>query len=93
MPNVFLGNPLRSDGAWNAAHFKNATYDNLVAQYVKALDLQAQRSVAGQIQRLLLDETPVITSYFPNLLVPVRKDIQGLPPISAGLLLDRVYRA
>jgi peptide/nickel transport system substrate-binding protein len=93
VPNVFLGNPLLSDGAWNAAHFRNATYDNLVAQYVKALDLEAQRSVAGQIQRLLLDETPVIISYFPNLLVPVRKDIQGLPPISAGLLLDRVYRA
>jgi len=93
VPNVFLGNPLLSDGAWNAAHFRNATYDNLVAQYVKALDLEAQRSVAGQIQKLLLDETPVITSYFPNLLVPVRKDIQGLPPISAGLLLDQVYRA
>jgi len=93
VPNVFLGNPLLSEGAWNAAHFKNATYDNLVAQYVKALDLEAQRNVAEQIQRLLLDETPVITSYFPNLLVPVRKDIEGLPPISAGLLLDRVYRA
>lgn len=92
VPNVFLGNPLQSDGAWNAAHFRNATYDNLVAQYVKALDLEAQRNVAGRIQRLLLDETPVITSYFPNLLVPVRQDIQGLPPISAGLLLDRVYR-
>lgn len=93
VPNVFLGNPLLSDGTWNAAHFRNATYDNLVTQYVQALDLEAQRSVAGQIQRLLLDETPVIISYFPNLLVPVRKDIQGLPPISAGLLLDRVYRA
>ena len=92
VPNVFLGNPLLSDGAWNAAHFRNTTYDNLVAQYVKALDLESQRSVAGQIQKLLLDETPVITSYFPNLLVPVRKDIEGLPPISAGLLLDRVYR-
>ena len=93
VPNVFLGNPLLSDGAWNAAHFRNPTYDNLVARYVKALDLEAQRSVAGEIQRLLLDETPVITSYFPNLLVPVRKEIQGLPPVSAGLLLDQVYKA
>ena len=93
VPNVFLGNPLLSDGAWNAANFKNNTYDNLVARYVTALDLESQRSVAGQIQKLLLDETPVITSYFPNLLVPVRKDIEGLPPVSAGLLLDRVYRA
>ena len=93
VPNVFLSNPLLSNGAWNAAHFRNAAYDNLVSAYVKALDLESQRSVAGEIQRLLLDETPVITSYFPNLLVPVRKDIEGLPPVSAGLLLDQVYRA
>ena len=93
VPNTFLGNPLLSTGTWNASHFKNPTYDNLVAQYVKALDLQAQRSVAGEIQRLLLDETPQIYSYFPSLLVPVRKGITGLPPISAGLLLDRVTRA
>jgi len=93
VPNVFLRNPLLSDGAWNAANFRNKTYDGLVIRYVKALDIESQRSVAGEIQRLLLDETPVIISYFPNLLVPVRQDIQGLPAISAGLLLDRVYRA
>jgi peptide/nickel transport system substrate-binding protein len=93
VPNVNLGNPLRSDGSWNAAHFKNAKYDAMVGSYVKALDIAAQRSAAGDIQRLLLDETPVVISYFPNLLVPVRKTIKGLPPIAAGLLLDRVYRA
>ena len=39
---------------------------------------------------LLLEETPVIFGYFPDLLVPVRKNVSGLPPIAAGLLLDRV---
>src|SRR5262249_40419205 len=71
VPNVFLQAPLLSDGAWNAAHFKNATYDGLVAQYVKALDIGAQQRVAGDIEKLLLDETPVIISYFPDLLVPM----------------------
>ncbi len=92
-PDVALGNPLRSDGAWNAAHFKSPAYDALVARYTRALDPAAQRAAAGDIQRLLLDETPVIISYFPNLLVPVRKGITGLPPIAAGLLLDRVTRS
>jgi len=91
-PDVALGNPYISDGAWNAAQFKNPTYDALVARYLRALDLDAQRSAAGDIQRLLLDETPVIISYFPNLLVPVRTGIAGLPPIAAGLLLDQVHR-
>jgi peptide/nickel transport system substrate-binding protein len=87
-----LENSLRSNAAWNAAHFSNAAYDALLPRYVKALDLQTQRSVAGEIERLLLEETPLIISYFPDLLVPIRKDVNGLPPIAAGLLLDRVYR-
>jgi peptide/nickel transport system substrate-binding protein len=93
VPNALLTNPLMSDGAWNAAHFRNPAYDSLVGTYVKALDLGAQRAAAGEIERLLLDETPLIVSYFPDLLVPVRKGVSGLPPIAAGLLLDRVTKA
>lgn len=90
VPDVFLKSPLVSTGPWNAAHFKNPTYDGLVATYLKALDLGAQQKAASEIQKFLLDEVPVIVSYFPDLLVPVRKTISGLPQIAAGLLLDRV---
>jgi len=93
VPNTLLGNPLQSNGPWNAAHFKSAAYDALVPRYVKALDLDAQRSAARDIQKLLLDETPLIIGYFPDLLVPVRKNVTGLVPIAAGLLLDRVTRS
>jgi peptide/nickel transport system substrate-binding protein len=31
VPNVFLNAPLTSNGTWNAAHFKNPQYDQLVA--------------------------------------------------------------
>ena len=93
VPNVFLQAPLMSDGSWNAAHFKNPTYDGLVAQYVKALDIGSQRRAADEIEKLLLEESPVIISYFPDLLVPVRKGLTGLPPIPAGLLLAGVSLA
>jgi len=53
VPNVFLEAPLTSSGPWNAAHFKNKTYDGLVKQYVAAVDLQTQRSLAGKIETLL----------------------------------------
>ena len=65
----------------------------MVPRYVRALDLQAQQGAARDIQRLLLEETPLIISYFPDLLVPVRKGVTGLVPIAAGLLLDRVSRS
>jgi peptide/nickel transport system substrate-binding protein len=93
VPNTLLSNPLSSNGPWNAAHFKSAAYDALVLSYAKALDVQAQRSAAREIQTLLLDETPLIISYFPDLLVPVRKGVTGLVPLAAGLLLDRVIRS
>jgi peptide/nickel transport system substrate-binding protein len=93
VPNTLLGNPFLSSGSWNAAHFRSAAYDALVPRYVKALDLAAQRGAAREIQQLLLDETPVIIGYFPDLLVPVRTGVTGLVPIAAGLLLDRVSRS
>jgi len=46
VPNVLLNAPLKSDGTWNSAHFKNKEYDQLVSDYIVALDLGAQRTAA-----------------------------------------------
>jgi peptide/nickel transport system substrate-binding protein len=78
VPNVLLSAPLTSDGTWNSAHFKNKEYDSLVAQYIAALDLGSQRAAAGKIQKLLLDETPVIFSYFYNFLTATAKGLGGV---------------
>jgi peptide/nickel transport system substrate-binding protein len=90
VPNTFLTATLTSNGAFNAAHFKNPDYDRLVANYIAALDLAAQRDTAGKIQRLLLDETPVITAYFYDWLSVTGKNITGIRPTAAGqLYLDQ----
>jgi peptide/nickel transport system substrate-binding protein len=86
VPNTLLSASLGSNGAFNAAHFKNAEYDRLVAGYIAALDPAAQRDAAGQIQRLLLDETPVITAYFYDWLSITSKRITGVGPAAAGQL-------
>jgi peptide/nickel transport system substrate-binding protein len=78
VPNVLLTAPLTSAGTWNSARFKNKDYDSLVSQYIAALDLGAQRTAAGKIQRLLLDETPVIFSYFYNFLTATSKNLSGV---------------
>jgi peptide/nickel transport system substrate-binding protein len=90
VPNTLLLACLGSKGAFNAAHFRNAEYDRLVAAYIAALDAAAQRDAAGRIQRLLLDETPVITAYFYDWLSITSKRITGVRPTAVGqLFLDR----
>jgi peptide/nickel transport system substrate-binding protein len=92
VPNVFLGAPLvtinakSGTGAWNAAHFNNAQYDKLVAQYVAASDLSTQKSLAGQIETLLLAQTPIIFGYFYNYLTATAKNVTGVYPTAIGHL-------
>jgi len=78
VPNVTLAAPLKSDGTWNGAHFKNKDYDTLVGQYIGALDLQSQRGTAGKIQELLLDETPILWTYFYDFLTATTKKVSGV---------------
>ena len=68
VPNVYLSSVYTSKGTWNAAHFKNAQADQLISDYIGALDLDSQRVAAKKIQELLLDETPVVIPYFYNFL-------------------------
>ncbi len=84
VPNVFLNAPLRSDGTWNAAHFKNPQYDALASQYTEAIDFQTQKTVAGKIQRLLLDETPLIIPYWFDAITVSKKTIGGVVNTGMG---------
>jgi peptide/nickel transport system substrate-binding protein len=78
VPNVFLNAPLTSDGTWNAAHFKNPQYDKLVADFVAALDVASQKKLSGEIQNLLLDETPVVIPYFYDQLIVTGANVSGV---------------
>ncbi len=86
VPNVFLTSPLTSTGTWNAARFKNSTYDSLVKQYVAALDLSAQRTIAGKIENLLLAETPIVIPYWIDGLTASTPSVSGLNPTSIAQL-------
>jgi peptide/nickel transport system substrate-binding protein len=89
VPNVFLESTLTSSGTWNAAHFKNKTYDKLVAQYIAAVDLQTQKQIAGKIQTLLLQETPLIIPYFIDGLTASKSTVHGLNPTSTSQIFLR----
>jgi peptide/nickel transport system substrate-binding protein len=94
VPNVFLASTLTSAGSWNAARFKNPTYDQLVKQYVAAVDLATQRQLAGKIQTLLLQETPLVIPYFIDGLTATKSNVQGVNPTSISqIFLDKAYMA
>src|SRR5215469_13393715 len=92
VPNLFLQAPLQSinaktgQGAWNAARFNDPTYDTLSKQFVAAVDLATQRRIAGEIQRLLLDETPIIYPYFYDYTTATQKNVTGVYPTAIGEL-------
>ncbi|CAG4894123.1 ABC transporter substrate-binding protein [Paraburkholderia gardini] len=94
VPNVFLNAPLTSGGTWNAAHFRNPQYDRLVADFVGALDVASQKKIAGQIETLLLDETPIIIPYFYDQLIATRRELSGVRFTAlAQLYFDRAVLA
>jgi len=90
VPNVFLTAPLETinaktgSGAWNAAHFADSAYDKLAAQYIAAVDLSSQRTIAGQIETLLLEQTPIIYGYFYNYLTATAQGVTGAYPTAIG---------
>ena len=94
VPNVFLNAPLTTHGAWNAAHFHNPQYDALVRQYTAALDLQTQRKVAGQIETLLLEQTPLIIPYWIDGLAATAPAVHGVNPTGVSqVFLGRTYKS
>jgi peptide/nickel transport system substrate-binding protein len=78
VPNVTLAAPYLSHGAWNAAHFRNPDYDRLVAAYNAATGVADQRGIAGKIQTLLLQETPIIIPYFYDYIAATGPTVTGV---------------
>ncbi len=100
VPNVFLTAPLQTTnskkgtGAWNGAHFRNADYDRLSNQYIATPDLSSQRTIAGQIETLLLAETPIIYAYFYNYLTATASSVTGAYPTAIGhIFLQNTVKA
>ncbi|HEY4850653.1 MAG TPA: ABC transporter substrate-binding protein, partial [Streptosporangiaceae bacterium] len=100
VPNVFLTAPLQTinaktgTGPWNAAHFANSQYDKLAQKYVSTVDLATQRQIAGQIETLLLNETPIIYGYFYNYLSAWAKNVSGVYPTAIGhLFLNKATKS
>ena len=52
VPNVYLVSSFKSGGIWNASHIANRNLDRMIDQFTAAVELKAQRKLAGQIQTI-----------------------------------------
>jgi len=100
VPNVFLTAPLQTinakkgTGPWNAAHFNDSQYNKLSQQYIAAVDLTTQRQIAGQIETLLLEQTPIIFGYFYNYLAASAQNVHGIYPTAIGhIFVNKVTKS
>ena len=64
VPNLFMTSAYMSDGIWNASKYKNPAFDAAARQYLRSIEIRAQRAATKKMAGILLNDTPVITSYF-----------------------------
>ena len=69
---------------WNAARYTNRAFDRMVADFTAAPSIADQRRHARRIQQHLLQETPVIYSYFYNFIAATGKNVRGYVPDAMG---------
>jgi peptide/nickel transport system substrate-binding protein len=90
VPNVYLSSPLRSglddplNAQWNSSHWQNTEYDTLYNQWASAPDLDIQRQLSGQMQKILWEEVPIIVPYFIDFISATVPDFTGLQVTGMG---------
>ena len=58
-------------------------------QFIGTADLQTQQQIAGEMQTLLLDETPIIFAFFYNFLSAFGSNASGVVTTAVGqIFLD-----
>jgi peptide/nickel transport system substrate-binding protein len=84
VPNVLLTSAVASGGVWNGAQYKNKTLDGIIKKYLGAIALSDQRKYAGQIETIMLRDTPIIFPYFYNYIAAGSKSVKGYQADALG---------
>jgi len=80
VPLTYLNAALRSKGVWNSARYTNKSFDSMIDNFQSAASLKDQKKYAGQIQRQLLKDTPVIYGFFYNFIAAASPKVHGYVP-------------
>jgi peptide/nickel transport system substrate-binding protein len=73
-----LAQSFRSTAEWNAAHWKNPQFDDLLARFEAEPDVGARSKIGTELASLLNDEVPAVIAYFNKNLRASRTSVKGL---------------
>jgi peptide/nickel transport system substrate-binding protein len=83
-PSQFLSTAYTTGAVWNASHWSNPEFDELVAQFDAELDVDARMALAAEIAAIMSEEVPAIIPFFINNVSFVRSNVQGYLPDRIG---------
>jgi peptide/nickel transport system substrate-binding protein len=83
-PDVYLNASLSPGGAWNSAQYNSQEYADLFKEFQSAVGVEAQKTAAGKIETLLLEDSPTLFPYFFNYLSAHTKTFAGIEVTAIG---------
>ncbi len=78
VPQINLDLANRSGAAWNESHWQDERLDELIDFTRSALDQDARTAAYKEIQRLFLDEGPIIVPYFYASFMVMASHVSGV---------------
>ncbi|MBG8555344.1 ABC transporter substrate-binding protein [Hymenobacter guriensis] len=77
----------------NKTHFRNARYDQLYEQANREQNVQKRYALYQQMDRIIVEESPVIALYYDEVVRLTQNNVQGLTPNPMNqLVLERVRK-
>jgi len=67
----------RTGGAWNESNWSNAEFDKLITEAEGYLDVEKRRAVMAKLERIMLDEGPIVVPLWRSVFNYSDKKIKG----------------
>jgi peptide/nickel transport system substrate-binding protein len=76
----------QSNATWNESQWKSKKMDDLIELVRREQDQAKRKAVFAEVQKMFIDDGPVIVAYHPPSVVAYRKQMQGFTPHPSGWL-------
>lgn len=78
VPSLILAQSFRSDAEWNAAHWRNERFDDLLARFEAETDPGKRSALGTGIAALMNEEVPAVIAYFVRTLRAAHGEVRGI---------------